>query len=222
MAPNEIPIHFCVTGGRAIFLDLRRNRYFALASAVNDAFVSKLGDIKFGVIDGKSLHDLAGGSVPKDLPIGSPSALNARTVTEPQSDCLAVRCNHPVSLGSVLAAWLAFLIAKTFIRFCPLHLILGTLRKNANEVIVVSKQNKAVARLGSAFCKLNLWIGSDGNCLPLTLAFVWLSRYFGYNPALVIGVRLNPFSAHCWSQEGATVLNDAFERVRLYQPILVV
>jgi hypothetical protein len=36
----------------------------------------------------------------------------------------------------------------------------------------------------------------------------------------VIGVKLNPFAAHCWLQVGDVVLNDLPERVAAFTPIL--
>jgi hypothetical protein len=41
-------------------------------------------------------------------------------------------------------------------------------------------------------------------------------------PHIVFGVVADPFQAHCWVQEGSTILNDDLERVRRYKPILSV
>jgi hypothetical protein len=38
----------------------------------------------------------------------------------------------------------------------------------------------------------------------------------------VFGVREAPFTAHCWVQDGAVVLNDHLENVDLYTPIMTV
>jgi len=222
MSRDEIPIHFCVAGGRAIFLDLRRNRYFALAAAVNDAFVTTAGDITFGAIKVQAFHGMASGKMPDDFTIVCPSVLGAYGITEPECDHFPLRDGNGAHLLHTVLAWLAFLMAKFLIWICPLDMILGGLRTNTSKMTPKSYDTHTVKKLVSAFLSLNLLISSDGNCLPLTLAFVWMCRLFGYNPALVIGVRINPFSAHCWSQVGETVLNDSFERVRLYQPILIV
>ena len=39
---------------------------------------------------------------------------------------------------------------------------------------------------------------------------------------LVFGVKLHPFSAHCWVQAGDLVLNDPIDHAILHTPILVV
>jgi hypothetical protein len=38
----------------------------------------------------------------------------------------------------------------------------------------------------------------------------------------VLGVRMNPFSAHAWAQFGSIVLTDSLEQVREFTPILAV
>jgi hypothetical protein len=38
----------------------------------------------------------------------------------------------------------------------------------------------------------------------------------------VIGVTAKPFSAHCWAQSGAIVLNDDVERVAQFTRLLAV
>jgi hypothetical protein len=56
----------------------------------------------------------------------------------------------------------------------------------------------------------------DAVSLSLTL---WRN---GYRPTLIFGVRLEPFHAHCWVQDGATVLNEPHEGVLQYTPIMMV
>jgi hypothetical protein len=58
-------------------------------------------------------------------------------------------------------------------------------------------------------------------CLPDTLVLRdWLARA-GLGPALVFGVRMDPFGAHCWLQSGSLVLNDAVDRIAAFTPVLV-
>jgi hypothetical protein len=59
-------------------------------------------------------------------------------------------------------------------------------------------------------------------CLPDSLALLDHLARRGLGGELVFGVKLNPFSAHCWVQRGDLVLNDALDHVTLHTPILVV
>lgn len=58
-------------------------------------------------------------------------------------------------------------------------------------------------------------------CLPDTLAFVRYVARRGHFPHLVFGVVPVPFAAHCWSQSGNRILNDAVGHTRAFAPILV-
>lgn len=60
------------------------------------------------------------------------------------------------------------------------------------------------------------------NCLLDSLALdLWLG---GADPGrqIVFGVTLEPFLAHCWLQSPTMILNDNYDHVRRYAPILVI
>lgn len=213
-------IHFCVIGGRAIFLDLRRNRYFALPSRTNGAFVTIAGERSLGAITTSVFDQIAVGAMPSGLGFAGSHTMNSSKIATPESDRLAAQDQAATSPALVLLAWSAVAVAKILVQLCPLYRILSGLEKSRAKT-VRHKDFANMDRIGAAFRKVHPFLRSDGNCLPLTLAFVWLCRRFGHSPALIIGVRVNPFSAHCWSQDGAIVLNDAYERVQPYLPILV-
>lgn len=61
----------------------------------------------------------------------------------------------------------------------------------------------------------------SAKCLPDTLAFFNYAARRGHLPHLVFGVVPIPFSAHCWSQAGDRILNDAVGHTRAFAPILV-
>ncbi len=63
---------------------------------------------------------------------------------------------------------------------------------------------------------------SHDRCLNDSLTLVHFLASQGLFPQWVIGVRVRPFCAHSWVQSGGVVLNDLPERVRAYEPILVV
>ncbi len=219
MSRTDAPVHFCMTGGRAIFLDLHRNRYFALPSAANARFAQIVGDGRMGTLSADVLRQIATGeNVAADM-IRLPDSTSSTAAADPTCDRLA-EPETPVPTRLVVLAWMTGLTAKLLVRLFPLRALLARLGGvPSHEGRDLDYQD--MDRIAAAFRKAGLLMPSDGNCLPLTLAFVWLCRRFGHHPALVIGVRVNPFAAHCWSQFGATVLNDSCERVRPFQPILI-
>jgi len=62
---------------------------------------------------------------------------------------------------------------------------------------------------------------AKNGCLFNSLALVEFLAHEGVYPYWVIGVKTRPFGAHSWVQHGDVVLNDLPERVRKFTPILV-
>lgn len=58
-------------------------------------------------------------------------------------------------------------------------------------------------------------------CMFDSLALLYFLLRLGFQPRWVIGVRSSPtFTAHCWLQDGGTVLNDIVDHVAVYTPIM--
>jgi hypothetical protein len=74
--------------------------------------------------------------------------------------------------------------------------------------------------VAAAWQSKRLW-SAENKCLPRSLALANALRSAGGAARLVIGVRLNPFAAHAWVQDGTIVLNDTVDHVLLFTPILV-
>lgn len=214
MVRPDDDIHFCVISGRAVLLDLRRNRYFALPAGANTLLLGLVGEQGSGTMPQTTLDRLMAGVTGADLILRAPKCLPA-----PTDDRAAAQAEASASLWLIAIAWLATIFAKLMVRLVPLSALLRGFERHADRHTRPTSHN-STDRIGAAFRKLGLLIAHENNCLPLTLAFVWLCRLYGYHPTLIIGVRINPFSAHCWSQHGAIVLNDTCDRVRPYQPIL--
>jgi hypothetical protein len=72
------------------------------------------------------------------------------------------------------------------------------------------------------FQTLRPWYPRDYRCLFDSVAAAAYLAHHGWFPALVFGVQADPFEAHCWLQEGDAVVNDALDRLEFYTPILMV
>jgi hypothetical protein len=59
-------------------------------------------------------------------------------------------------------------------------------------------------------------------CLFDSLALVHFLAAYGQFPTWVFGVDAEPFTAHCWLQEGSILLNDTLPNVSRYTPIMAV
>lgn len=73
-----------------------------------------------------------------------------------------------------------------------------------------------------AFEQARLLRSTADRCLPRSIALALCLTAKQCRVHVVLGVKLAPFSAHCWVQDGGAVLNDSLEEVQRYSPILVV
>ncbi|WP_395943340.1 lasso peptide biosynthesis B2 protein [Brevundimonas sp.] len=76
-----------------------------------------------------------------------------------------------------------------------------------------------VTREARAFWRLSPWLPIEGECLVRSAVLMSYLRRAGLSADWVFGVRLWPFSAHCWVQVGDVCLNDDIERLAAYTPI---
>ncbi|MFN7166777.1 MAG: lasso peptide biosynthesis B2 protein [Pannonibacter sp.] len=64
-----------------------------------------------------------------------------------------------------------------------------------------------------------LFVTTQDACLPRSLLLLAYLALRGVRADLVFGVRLSPFMAHCWVQQGRTVLNDHLENTASFTQI---
>ncbi len=78
----------------------------------------------------------------------------------------------------------------------------------------------AAITVAAVFARARVLIPLSRACLPDSLALFELLKRAGSRATLVIGVRLDPFLAHCWVQTDQFILNDDPDSVLAYTPIL--
>lgn len=79
-----------------------------------------------------------------------------------------------------------------------------------------------VRSVSSKFVAARALRGGRDACLKEALALLLFLGAEGSRADWVFGVKGAPFAAHCWVQLGETVLNDSVDNVRAYTPIMVV
>ena len=209
----------CAVAGTHVFLDLQCDRYFRLADAEQATFAALLQE------DARC----------------APAALEAlvkRGVLTTDRGGKAIALTHHKSpnesltetldVGSRPGTWLRDLVEVTALvraarRTVARRRLSGTFDRiaaaRASELRLQDKELRD--RLVGRFLAVRAFVPQPAKCLHDTLA---LSRFLGRRhlfPNIVIGVKLHPFAAHCWLQDGTTVLNDALTSARDYQPVLV-
>lgn len=205
-------VRFCICSERAVFLDLPADRYFCLPESIDQAF----GRWRDGQADAQSSLDRLielGVLVEAEAP---PAAAHPAHIPRPARDL-----NGETSTNLFWILWAASeqLLARRRLRRSPFGALMLALEGLASRSPGVER--RAHARIAAAFAGSRLLLHSHDNCLSHSLAFHRACRRLRIDASLVIGVRLDPFSAHCWVQCADLVLNDSVERVRHYTPIMV-
>lgn len=67
--------------------------------------------------------------------------------------------------------------------------------------------------------RISPWLPVEGECLLRSALLMSFLKRSDLSADWVFGVRLWPFSAHCWVQAGDVCLNDDVERLAAYTPI---
>jgi hypothetical protein len=95
----------------------------------------------------------------------------------------------------------------------------GRLRRKAQGRGETSFDSDRASTLIAAFRRLRPFYPRRYLCLFDSLALLEFLAGYRLATHLVFGVIAEPFEAHCWLQQGTTVLNDDLERVARYTAI---
>lgn len=207
----------CIVSGQIILLDVRRDRYFAVpAGLAADVRTWLAGPDNYPAPHALThLLQTTGISTPGDPAL---SAACSKGVTIPAaapipaSSDMRLPAHDHVRIASVLVGtWLS-------LRLRPLReMLTRTGRRESLKAI----EPDALATRAAAYAKARRFLPIPRNCLLDSLA---LDQWLGAGGAgryLVLGVTAYPFAAHCWLQSDDLVLNDSYDRVSRYTPILV-
>ncbi|WP_257547002.1 lasso peptide biosynthesis B2 protein [Sphingopyxis sp. DBS4] len=207
-------IGYCEVGGELVFLDLARDRYFALrgddraaferlrSGAFNDSD-AMTGLVRTGLLahsDGRGGLDPASVAIPtSDLSARDDGFSMAGGVTAARSLYWARRAMRPNRIGATVAS---LAVAKQRIGGA----------KREGEIVAVAARYAA-----------SRWIVPiSPRCLVDALALDRILLGRGLAATLVFGVRTNPFAAHSWLQSSDTVLTGTAAEARNFTPILTV
>jgi hypothetical protein len=210
-------LHWCDCGGTAVFLDVRADRYFCLAGAANRAFL-RLALERIEPGDQGALAPL----VERGLLVPATSGAIARPARLAEQPCvdLAPPRAGPPRLRGLPAALAAELAAAWLLRHRSLSELVAS-SATAGTQAGPSDPLRCARDIAAAAARVALLTGATDRCLVRALAVHRRCRRRGLRAALVFGVRMHPFAAHCWVQLGSAVLVGGLEQVRLHTPIMV-
>lgn len=92
----------------------------------------------------------------------------------------------------------------------------------AKQAAAGQSDDVSLAALASGYGEARRWVPIPPRCLVDSLALYRLSLRSGFAPSLILGVRSNPFAAHCWLQSRSAVLTGTAEEAHNYRPVLAI
>lgn len=205
-----------VSAGRAVFLDIARDRYIMLPPPLNAVFVDWLG----------------GPATP--MPEACLSALGARLGFEGEDRrparaiSLAIPCDVPGAmlprvrpgLGEALGVAAAVIRAQHILHKKPLRANLEHRRSALERPAHRVADRQAIAAKAAVYHAVRHLAPVRRVCLLDSLALVdWLGEDL-QAVQLVFGVTAYPFGAHCWVQTRHALLGDPPDTIGRYAPIL--
>jgi hypothetical protein len=208
-------LSFCRIDNRTLFLDLPTDRYFGLAGPLDRAFQALLdtgaADPALAILVERGLIiPCPEGGRPSPCPAASPVP-----ILPPPSE--------PPARPSLLAIAMALATRAHWalrVRYCPLAANIDRLARRKDAGAPMPKPTAAaIARLAEAHRRAGLILSARDQCLPTSMALMAALTKRGARPTLVLGVKLDPFQAHCWVELAGAVLNDAPDHVRPFTPI---
>ncbi|MEN7537283.1 lasso peptide biosynthesis B2 protein [Aurantiacibacter flavus] len=211
-------VSFCWVDGQAVFLDLSRDRYFALPRSVNRAFQqwNDQDDARIAMPEALIKNALVVPARQDDPGNVQPCTLPAPTEALPLLD---LRDRFRIT-RAVEAVWTLVRMRRQ-VRRTPLQkLVVEVSRCNTGSGQSASRIS--VTDLAMEFARIRAWFPKhQTSCLPDSLALSMFLNRYGHAATLAFGVTVHPFGAHCWVQTGTTLLNDTLDHVVRYTPILV-
>jgi Transglutaminase-like superfamily len=223
----------CKMGGYWIILSAKRDRYLCVAHAE----LASIGDQLHGwwtssdsarsssidaetdkLVDSLTIN----GIITRNPTIGKPFAESEYPAPEHRIEVPESTASAQVSLSRTLRFFLACTKVDLQLRSQALSRTLARIerRRLRRESSRATCNAPYAATLVAAFQKLRPLYPRSYLCLFDSLALLEFLAGHHLLPRVVFGVVADPFQAHCWLQDGSTVINDELERVGRYKPIL--
>ena len=208
-------VSYCEVAGQLLFLDVGRDRYFCLSETSEAAFRRVVQGTQATAADAAALAGMIGDG----LLVPGVSSRSCPPIPRPRASLIEL-LDGSSSITATLGAIASLTRARAALRLLGLG---PTLAKLPQRVGTPSnaEQEATAMQVASAYQQAGLLVTALDRCLPRSIAVAHRCRRLGIPVDLVLGVRLQPFAAHCWVQLGDTIVNDRLDKVRNFTPILV-
>ena len=230
----------CSTINGAVFLDLRANKYLGISAEDMERLgalvagwpTSSVGHANEGPETGSEDSQLLAKSL-QDRGLLTSRASEGKSASPPsippvESTAREFDSDQQRSLRLIhLTRFMkAYAYARLALRFSSLEKIIARLQDaRANQRSRLSSGNDApdAIEMTLVYSTLRSFVYQrSDNCLLDSFALLVFLNMSAIYPNWVFGVRLCPFEAHCWIQNGNMALNTSVEETREFTPIMII
>jgi transglutaminase superfamily protein len=242
-------VFVCVQGEHVVFLDVRKDRYFALESARTAGlgcfvpgwpvtaplaidYVRRGFDATAPVIaeqiDLAALTGVIALLLEKNIltaESGSGKTAEATVARPLEGDLPADAIDERPRIGPDLFCRFvsAAVRARLLLKYRSFEGVIGRVRHRVRRPSAIDIADSRLLNLLAGFATLRpFFFAAKDACLFDALSLGEFLAGYGVYPEWVFGVQSRPFAAHCWLQLDGVVLNDTVDHVRRYTPIMIV
>lgn len=220
-------VYFCCRGTSLVFLDLKQDDYTLVDGDAANAIraVSSTTQSEESTLDlSSTLKDLREGGLLTTDPVDSRSILPTRIqvamealVDVEASPLVRVNAQHIIRFAA------ACICAAIRLRWSHIEQTVRSVEKQKSQAAPWETSHLEKAReLTAVFLKLRSLFPKNYRCLYDSLALIKFLGWYQIYPTWVFGVRLEPWAAHCWIQEGPFVFNEGVEEAASYTPVMAI
>jgi hypothetical protein len=224
-------VYACIASDTWVFLDLANDNYCCLdkdtssrlkPSAINPAEINVLG-LEANAPCFEAVNDLRRRRLIVSGPAG-PHSNRLGAISQPEESMTQERVKSDTTWRSIGRFYKSTLQAHFSLKYQSLERTVHRCVKRRNGVFSVDRRFNfdEASRIYSQFSELRPFFPRNYLCIFDSLALLNFFATFDLFPSWVFGVKLGPFHAHCWLQQGSVVLNDSISYVRQFTPIMAV
>jgi len=208
-------VSFCVTGNRPIFLDVTNDRYFCLAGEAERAFIAL---VERREADQHHVQTLRASGL---LVRGMEGELVRPTVGPASPTSTLLDTTVSATMFRTTQALADIGKATLCLKARGLSALLGGFARAKSRLRTQSAREEDILSVVAGFNATRYLVGEHDRCLVRSFAIGRRVLACRARADVVIGVKLQPFKAHCWAQLGDRLVNDRQDIVREFTPILV-
>jgi hypothetical protein len=205
-------LSFGFVGDRPVFMDERTDSYFTLDAQAEDrlhCLLDRAQPLMSAEILGK--RDIG----------DEPSELRHASYASPAGSLLDQHASG-ARLTDVVKAIALVRSTRIQLRTKPIEILLRRMLASARDAPIAAASRDEMIVHTRRFLSARKLVPVQQNCLLDSLS---LLRWLGPRrnaAALLFGVKLDPFAAHCWIQSGDLILNDRVEAIAAFSPVRVI